>query len=55
MQEYDGAEFLEHVALATSIDQEWEAQKSIDDACCKGLEFDCFFARLGRGLFHKNH
>ena len=28
MQDYDNLQnFLEHVALATSIDQEWEVQK----------------------------
>ena len=39
MQDYDNLQnFLEHVALATSIDQEWEGAKSKfdDNACCQG-------------------
>ena len=32
---YDNLQgFLEHVALATSIDQEWEGAKMIDDNAC---------------------
>ena len=46
MKEYDNLEsFLEHVALATSLDQDWEGEKvnlmTIHSA--KGLEFDVVF------------
>ena len=37
MQDYDSLQsFLEHVALATSVDQEWLRckSKSYDNACC---------------------
>ena len=51
MKEFDNLEsFLEHVALATSIDQDWDGQKVnlMTMHSSKGLEFDvCFFARLG--------
>jgi DNA helicase-2/ATP-dependent DNA helicase PcrA len=43
MQDYDNLQnFLEHVALATSIDQEWEGAKVnlMTMHAAKGLEFD---------------
>ena len=46
MQEYDNLQsFLEHVALATSIDQEWEGAKInlMTMHAAKGLEFDVVF------------
>ena len=46
MKEFDGLEsFLEHVALATSIDQDWEGQKinMMTMHGSKGLEFDAVF------------
>ncbi len=46
MKEYDDLEsFLEHVALATSLDQEWEDQKVnlMTMHASKGLEFDIVF------------
>ncbi len=46
MQEYDNLQsFLEHVALATSIDQEWEGAKVnlMTIHAAKGLEFDAVF------------
>jgi len=46
MQDYDGLQsFLEHVALATSIDQEWEGAKvnMMTMHGAKGLEFDVVF------------
>ncbi len=46
MQDYDNLEsFLEHVALATSIDQEWEGEKInlMTMHAAKGLEFDVVF------------
>jgi DNA helicase II / ATP-dependent DNA helicase PcrA len=46
MQDYDGLQnFLEHVALATSIDQEWEGAKVnlMTMHAAKGLEFDVVF------------
>ena len=46
MQEYDDLQsFLEHVALATSIDQEWEGAKVnlMTMHAAKGLEFDVVF------------
>ncbi len=46
MQDYDGLQsFLEHVALATSIDQEWEGAKInlMTMHAAKGLEFDVVF------------
>ena len=51
MQDYDNLqEFLEHVALATSIDQEWEGAKInlMTMHAAKGLEFDVvFLPRVG--------
>jgi DNA helicase II / ATP-dependent DNA helicase PcrA len=46
MQDYDNLQsFLEHVALATSIDQEWEGEKVnlMTMHAAKGLEFDVVF------------
>ncbi len=46
MQDYENLEnFLEHVALATSIDQEWEGAKVnlMTMHAAKGLEFDVVF------------
>jgi DNA helicase-2/ATP-dependent DNA helicase PcrA len=46
MQEYENLQsFLEHVALATSIDQEWEGEKInlMTIHAAKGLEFDVIF------------
>ena len=46
MQDYDNLQtFLEHVALATSADQEWEGEKInlMTMHAAKGLEFDSVF------------
>ena len=46
MKEFDNLEsFLEHVSLATSIDQEWEGEKinMMTMHGAKGLEFDVVF------------
>ncbi len=46
MKEFDNLEsFLEHVSLATSIDQEWEGEKinMMTMHASKGLEFDVVF------------
>ena len=46
MKEFDNLEsFLEHVSLATSIDQEWEDEKvnMMTMHAAKGLEFDVIF------------
>ena len=46
MKEFDNLEsFLEHVALATSIDQEWEGEKinMMTMHASKGLEFETIF------------
>ncbi len=46
MQDYENLQnFLEHVALATSIDQEWDGEKIIlmTMHAAKGLEFDAVF------------
>ena len=46
MKEFDNVEtFLEHVALATSIDQDWEGQKVnlMTMHSSKGLEFEVVF------------
>ncbi len=46
MKEFDNLEsFLEHVSLATSIDQDWEGQKinMMTMHAAKGLEFDVVF------------
>ena len=46
MKEFDNLEsFLEHVSLATSIDQDWDGQKvnMMTMHASKGLEFDIVF------------
>ncbi len=46
MKEFDNLEsFLEHVALATSVDQDWDGQKinMMTMHAAKGLEFDVVF------------
>ena len=46
MKEFDNLEsFLEHVSLATSIDQKWNGQKInlMTMHASKGLEFDVVF------------
>ena len=46
MRDYDNLQgFLEHVALATSIDQKWEDEKVniMTMHAAKGLEFDVVF------------
>ena len=46
MKEFDNLEsFLEHVALATSVDQDWEGEKinMMTMHAAKGLEFDVVF------------
>ena len=46
MQEFDNLEsFLEHVSLATSVDQEWDGEKvnMMTMHAAKGLEFDVVF------------
>ena len=46
MQDYDNLQnFLEHVSLATSADQEWEGEKVnlMTMHAAKGLEFDVVF------------
>ena len=46
MKEFDNLEsFLEHVSLATSIDQEWDGEKvnMMTMHAAKGLEFDAVF------------
>ena len=51
MKEFDNLEsFLEHVALATSIDQDWEGQKVnlMTMHSSKGLEFDVVFCQAGK-------
>ena len=59
MQDYDNLQnFLEHVALATSIDQEWEGAKInlMTMHAAKGLEFDVVFLPGWEELFPiKNH
>ena len=57
MKEFDNLEsFLEHVALATSIDQDWEGEKvnMMTMHGSKGLEFDVVFLTwMGRrSYFH---
>ena len=54
MQDYDNLQsFLEHAALATSIDQEWKGAKInlMTMYAAKGLEFDVVFSRWEEGLF----
>ena len=54
MKEFDNLEsFLEHVSLATSIDQEWEGEKinMMTMHAAKGLEFDVVFYLDGKKDF----
>ena len=51
MQDYDNLEsFLEHVALATSIDQEWDGAKVnlMTMHAAKGLNLKLFFYQVGK-------
>ena len=51
MQDYDNLQnFLEHVSLATSADQEWEGEKVnlMTMHAAKGLEFDVVFCLDGK-------
>ena len=53
MKEFDNLQsFLEHVALATSIDQDWEGAKInlMTMHASKGLEFDVVFLSAGKNL-----
>ena len=44
MKEFDNLESLEHVSLATSIDQNWDGEKiNMMMHAAKGLEFDVVF------------
>ena len=45
MKEFDNLELLDHVSLATSIDQDWEGEKinMMTMHAAKGLEFDVVF------------
>ena len=56
MKEFDNLEsFLEHVSLATSVDQEWDGQKvnMMTMHAAKGLEFESvFLPGWEEGLFH---
>ena len=54
MKEFDNLEsFLEHVSLATSIDQEWDGEKvnMMTMHASKGLEFDAVFYLVGKKDF----
>ena len=51
MKEFDNLEsFLEHVALATSLDQDWESEKVnlMTLHASKGLEFNIVFCQDGK-------
>ena len=51
MKEFDNLEsFLEHVSLATSVDQEWDGEKinMMTMHAAKGLEFDVVFYQVGK-------
>ena len=54
MKEFDNLEsFLEHVSLATSVDQEWDGEKinMMTMHAAKGLEFDVvFLPGMGRRI-----
>ena len=56
MKEFDNLEsFLDHVSLATSIDQDWEGEKinMMTMHAAKGLEFDLVFCLVGKkDYFH---
>ena len=54
MKEFDNLEsFLEHVALATSLDQDWQSEKVnlMTIHASKGLEFDIVFLLVGRKVY----
>ena len=54
MKEFDNLEsFLEHVSLATSVDQEWDGEKinMMTMHAAKGLEFDVYFYPAGKKDF----
>ena len=54
MKEFDNLEnFLEHVALATSIDQKWDGEKVnlMTMHASKGLEFDFVFFQDGKKVY----
>ena len=54
MKDFENLEnFLEHVSLATSVDQEWDGQKVnlMTMHAAKGLEFEFCFTWMGRGSF----
>ena len=54
MHDYENLQsFLEHVALATSIDQEWEGAKInlMTMHAAKGLEFDVVFYQAGKKVY----
>ena len=54
MKEFENLEnFLEHVSLATSVDQEWDGEKinMMTMHSAKGLEFDSVFCLVGRKVF----
>ena len=54
MKEFDNLEsFLEHVSLATSIDQNWDGQKInlMTMHASKGLEFDVIFLPGGKKVY----
>ena len=51
MKEFDNLEsFLEHVSLATSVDQEWDGEKinMMTMHAAKGLEFEVVFLQVGK-------
>ena len=45
--------FLEHVSLATSIDNDWDGEKVnlMTMHASKGLEFDVFFFQVGKKVY----
>ena len=54
MKEFDNLEsFLEHVSLATSIDNDWDGEKVnlVTMHASKDLEFDAVFSWLEERLF----
>ena len=54
MHDFDNLQtFLEHVSLATSIDQNWEGEKvnMMTMHAAKGLEFDAVFLQAGKKVF----
>ena len=54
MKDFDNLDsFLDHVALATSIDQDWDGEKVnlMTMHGSKGLEFDLFFYLVGKKVY----